>query len=299
MNPSTPFLSNNQIPFYTFGCMSLGGDPDRFQDDVKVARMAMEHPIWFHASQEYSCAFWVIRQAFDEARSKTPRLILKIRCDHAATIKHDVEDALQRLNVERVDIAQLCRARHDHRRIVDDFLNKGEMWEVCEKLKQEGKVGGFIMEVFASFSSDALRAVQAGLFPAYITYLSPGERQMNNELFHLIEKKQQPILSLRTVFGGRLQPEVIERIRKENPSNSTVARFDALEPIFIESGCKSRVEFCFSFLKTYPNLQTTIAGTSNPAHLMEFIDASRDSKPMESALADRIKKLHDQWSENP
>jgi aryl-alcohol dehydrogenase-like predicted oxidoreductase len=283
---------------FTFGCMSLGGNPDELKAHVGVARAAMESGVWFHASQEYAGggAFMIMRHAFAENRARVPKLILKIRCDNAAVLKFDVEDALRRLNVERVDLAQLCRAKHDRRPVVDDFLTKGEMWQVCQTLQKEGKVGQFVLEIFESFSSDAIRAVQAELFPAYIFYFSPGERQTSNELFELLEQRKENLISLRTLCGGMLDPRRIEALRDKEPGHSNLARFAALKPIHEKSGCASWVEFSMSFLKSFPSMRTTIAGTSKREHLQELLEADRAAKPMNPALAAEIKSLHRQWA---
>jgi aryl-alcohol dehydrogenase-like predicted oxidoreductase len=283
---------------FTFGCMSLGWAPERLRDDARVARAAMDAGVWFHASQEYAGggAFMVMRRAFDEAPSRRPQLILKIRCDSADHIAFDVEDALRRLGVERIAIAQLCRARHDRRPIVDDVLARGEMHRTCERLQREGKVGHFALEIFASFSADALRAVRAGMFPAYIFYLNPGERQASDELFDLLLERGERLLSLRTLCGGHLDPARIDQLRAKEPANPAIARFDALRPIYERSGCASWPEFSMSFLRAIPALLTTIAGTAKTEHLTELLDADRRAKPMAPVLAAEIRALHRRWA---
>lgn len=282
---------------FTFGCMSLGKNPDEFRDHIGVARAAMDGTDWFHASQEYGggSAFMIMRHAFQENKARIPKLILKIRCDHAAILKFDVEDALRRLNVERIDLAQLCRAKHDRRPVVDDFLNQGDMWQVCQNLQKEGKVGNFVLEIFASFSPDAIRAVKAGLFPAYIFYFNPGERQVSDELFELLEKNEK-LLSLRTLCGGMLDPLRIQALQAREPDHPAIARFEALKPIYEKSGCASWCEFSMSFLRSFPNLLTTIAGTSKREHLQELLEANRKTMPMKAPLAAEIKALHVQWA---
>lgn len=286
------------LPFFTFGCMSLGNNPDEFKNHVGVCRAAMEECTLFHASQEYAGggAFMIMRHAFQENKARIPQLILKIRCDHATILKFDVEDALRRLNVERVDIAQLCRAKHDRRPVVDDFLSHGEMWEVCQKLEKEGKVGHFVLEMFASFSPDAIKAVQADLFPGYIFYFNPGERQASNELFKLLEQPDKDLISLRTLCGGLLDPVRIEALRAKEPGHHAIVRFETLKPLYEKSGCASWAEFSMSFLKSFPNIRTTIAGTSKLAHLNELLEADRRAKPMATPLKEEIKALLAEWS---
>lgn len=292
MKDSLPSLSS-----FTFGTMSLTGLPESFSEDVRVARAAMEAGVWFHSSQEYSGggSFMVLRQAFDEDRSRTPKTILKIRCDHAAVLKFDVEDALRRLGIDHIELAQLCRAKHDRRPVVDDFLAHGEMWQACRALQKEGKVGQFIMEVFASYSPDAIRAVEAGLFPAYIFYYNPGERQASNELLRLLEEKEERILSLRILCGGHLDPAGIEALRERNPQHYAIARFEELVPLFDKSGCATWLEFSLSFLRTVPRLMTSIAGTSKRKNLQALLEADAKVRPMDPGLAGEIRELHSRW----
>ena len=281
--------------------MSLGNSDDiaDIRAQIKVVRAAMDAGVSFHASREYAGggAFTIMRHAFEEEPARLPKLILKIRCDNALLLKFDVEDARRRLNIGRIDIAQLVRARHDRRPVVDDFLQGGEMWQACEKLRAEGKVGAFVMEIFESFSPDAIRAVQAGLFPAYIFYFSPGERQASNDLFDMLTERKEPILSLRTLCGGILDPSRIAQIREKNPEDGALARFEALHPIYEKSGAASWAEFSMSFLRSFPNVLTTIAGTSREKHLHELLEADRTARPMAAPLVEEIKTLHRNWAE--
>lgn len=282
------------ISSFTFGCMSFHGQPENFKNEIRVTRAAMDSGVWFHSSQEYDggAAFMIMRHAFDEDRAHTPKLLLKIRCDHAAVLKFDVEDALRRLNVERVDLVQLCRAKHDRRPVVDDFLAHGEMWQVCQQLEKEGKVGQFVMEIFASFSPDAIRAVNADMFPGYIFYFSPGERQVNNELFELLQKTNKPILSLRTMWGGNFTPARLQMHLDKDPNHPFIARYAALKAIYEKSGACSFAEFSMSFLRSFPNVRTTIAGTSKVENLQALLEADRNAKPMDPSLVAEINALH-------
>ena len=282
----------------TFGAMSLNGAPENFSSQLKVARAAMDSGVSFHASQEYAGGgtFMVLRHAFAEERSKVPQMILKIRCDDARYLRFDVEDALRRLDIERVDIAQLCRAKHDRRPVVDDFLAQGEMWQACQDLVQEGKVGEFVLEIFASFSPDAIRAVEAELFPACIFYFSPGERQTSNELFDLLQKRQTPVLSLRTMWGGYFNQERIDALRAREPHHASLAKYEALRGIYDRSGCASWAEFSLAFLRTMPQVVTSIAGTSNISHLQGLLEADQRARPLAADLAEEIHSLHREWN---
>ena len=74
--PETRLLTN--ISPYVYGTTRLGDDKILFNDRVKVARSAMDADIWFHTSHTYGDALKVLRTAFDEERTKIPKLIVKI-----------------------------------------------------------------------------------------------------------------------------------------------------------------------------------------------------------------------------
>ncbi len=281
----------------TYGCASVGKQIDQFMPNVSLIRSVMETGIWFHASQEYSGggAFMVLRSAFDEARHQRPKVILKIRCDHSSVLAFDIEDALRRLNLDKIDVVQLCRAVHDSRPIVDDFISKGEMFRLCTQFKKEGKVGEFIFEIFSSFSQDALKAVKHDLFPAYIYYYNPGERQVSSELHQKLEASQKPILSLRTMCGGTLDPKRTAELKLKNPGHPMIPRYELLVPLFESSGCSSWAEFSFSFLKSRASFVTSVAGTSKKTNFTQLLEASRKAKPLETSLQKQIDQLHATW----
>lgn len=59
--------------------MSLGRNPSDIRQDLAVARRAMDARVWFHSSPTYNngFAFMVLRQAFDEDRSRVPRMLME------------------------------------------------------------------------------------------------------------------------------------------------------------------------------------------------------------------------------
>jgi hypothetical protein len=61
--------------------MSLGRNPADIRNDLEVARRALEAGVWFHSSPTYNMGFtyMVLKTAFDEDRSRVPRVILKVR----------------------------------------------------------------------------------------------------------------------------------------------------------------------------------------------------------------------------
>ncbi len=254
---------------YTFGTMSLGKRVADFDRDLKLARTAMEAGVWFHTSQEYAAGdtFMILRQAFEQAPHQVPSTIFKIRCDRAETIRFDVEDALRRLNLSRVDVAQLCRDTHDHRAIVDDFLQQGPMYETCCELRKQGMVGNFIFEVFPGYAHDALEAVQHDLFDACIFYYNPAQRHAPPAVWQAMRDHETPMLALRTLGKISAPPAETAAHLEENGKREAAAKLRQLQPIFEASACASWPTFCVRFALSVPGVRTTIGGTASLAQL--------------------------------
>ncbi len=287
-----------ELPRYTFGAMSLGRDLAKLDHDIKIARAAMDARLWFHASQEHGRGggtFMVLRHAFDEARSQVPPCILKIRCDNHKLLRFEVEDACRRLGLDRVDIAQLCMGSHERREFVYDFLEKGPIWATCCELKEKALVGNFVMEVFATFSDDAIQAVQSDLFDAYILYYNLLDRQATNKLTDLLQTKQCPLLSLRTFAAGTLDADKAAQRRTNRPEDPLPARRVEIEPVFEQSGCDSMLEFAMRFVLSVPGMQTTIGGTSSMEHLQAYIATADHFTPLDPTIVDRVLDLHRKW----
>ena len=99
----------NTFSWFTFGSMSLGRDPADITNDLAVARRALEAGVWFHSSPTYNqgFTFMVLRQAFDEDRTRVPRMVIKVRDASVPLMRFEVEDSCRRLGLDGIDVAQL------------------------------------------------------------------------------------------------------------------------------------------------------------------------------------------------
>ncbi|MEI8093792.1 MAG: aldo/keto reductase [Spirochaetales bacterium] len=283
---------------YTFGSMSLGHDPAKFPDDVRVARHAMDLGLWVHSSRAYAGGktFEVLKKAFDEAPAKRPRTMFKVSCESATELAADVEFTLTSLGLPKIEIAQLAGKTHQKRDIVADFLTQGPMYQTCSRLKEQGLVDRFVFEIFYSYSADALKAVQNDLFDGYIFYYSLLERQVSNEIWQLLWERQLPVLALRPVAGSFLtdSPKLRER-RQTDPKHPAFQRLDELAPVLAASDCHDLLELSLRFLASHPNVVTAIAGTGSLAHLDQLESSVRTAKPLAPELVERIRTLHRTW----
>src|ERR1700743_2909144 len=133
----TPFSS------YTFGSMSLGRNPADVAQDLAVAHRAIEAGVWFHSSPTYNMGFtyMVLRMAFDEDRSKVPRLILKVRDATVALMRFEVEDSCRRLGLDGIDVAQLVSMDSKPGNLVDQLrAGDGPLVDELASLRSRGLI---------------------------------------------------------------------------------------------------------------------------------------------------------------
>jgi hypothetical protein len=76
--PSDKSQLLTDLPSYVYGTTRLGDGNLPFEDRVRTARAAMEGTTWFHTSHTYGNALEVLRAAFDQDRTRVPKLIVKI-----------------------------------------------------------------------------------------------------------------------------------------------------------------------------------------------------------------------------
>lgn len=282
---------------YTFGTMAIGRDPGRIRRDIRLARAAMDSGVWFHTARRYACvdSYNVLGRAFREDPANIPPCTCKIRCYNADTIRIDVEDTLSLLDMETVAVAQLSKRSGERKEIVDDFLAEGPMWQACRELHEEGLVENFALELFVSCSEEGIRAVEGNLFDAYAFYYSIVDREVTNDLFRALQAGRAPIISIRTVGGGKIFPAVRERLRREEPDHYYLDRLDDLEPVFEQSDSRDWLDFAFRFLLGQPNVRTTVGGTADEEHLQDFIETAASAEPLPAELVGAIERLHDRW----
>ncbi len=286
-----------EMSSYSFGTMSIGGDPYRIHDDIRLARIAMDAGVWFHTCRRYSSvdSFNVLGRAFREDPAHIPPCICKIRCHTADALRIDVEDTLSLLGLETVHVAQLSKRSGERKEIVDDFLSEGPMWQTCHELRERGLVRHFALELFTSCSPEGLTALQRDMFDAYAFYYSVVDREVTNSLFEALMEKGAPIISIRAVGGGKIFPEAVERLRREQPEHYYLGRLAGLEQIFERSGSRDWLDFAFRFFRSQPNILTSIGGTSNEKHLRAYLEAASRAEPLPDNLVQAVHGLQNDW----
>ncbi len=288
-------LLSDLSPFI-YGTTRLGDDKLPFDDRVRIARAAMNAGVWFHISHTYGNALEVLRVAFDQDRTKVPKLIAKIGWSTIAELRDVIRQNTEPLGVQKLEIGQLCLGGQ----LAEEFANGGACYKEFARLKQEGIVQRFVLEVFPWTSNTALKALRGGypkgIVDGYILYFNPLQRFASNELWKLLVRRKEPIIALRTIAGGP-----VHRLRdipgaawKEYLHDRAVE----VAPIFERSGIVSWTEFCVRFAFSFPQVCATVGSTSRPENLWEFIASKKKIKPLPADIIKEIVKLQSRWSDD-
>jgi aryl-alcohol dehydrogenase-like predicted oxidoreductase len=283
------------LPPYIYGTTRLGDSQIPFDDRVRMARVAMDAGIWFHTSHTYGNALEVLRAAFDQDRNKVPKLIVKIIGDTVDELRAVIRQNLKPLGVDNIELGQLCLGGE----LANDFARGGDCYQAFSRLKQEGLVRRFVLEVFPWTSDVALKALRGGypdgVVDGCIFYLNPLQRFASNELWDLIRKRNDPVIALRTVSGGNVRRlrDVPGAAWKEYLQKRAVE----VAPIFERSGIKSWTEFCLRFAHSFPEVRATVGATSRPENFREFLSAKDNLQPLPADIVNEIVKLQYRWSD--
>ena len=280
---------------YVYGTTRLGDDKLPFEARVSVARMAMAAGVWFHTSHAYGNALEVLRAAFDQDRTQVPKLIVKIGWNSIAELRKVIHQNLDGMGLDSMELGQLCLGGE----LAEEFANGGPCYREFERIKAEGLVRRFVVEVFPWTSWTSLKAIQGGytdgIVDGYIFYLNPLQRFASNALWDLLVSRKEPMIAMRTVSGGP-----VHRLRDEPGfawREYLQKRAAEVAPIFERSGIQSWTEFCVRFAFSFPLVRATVGATSRPENLQEFLNAAKNIQPLPQDIVNEIIQLQYRWSD--
>jgi predicted aldo/keto reductase-like oxidoreductase len=289
----SPLLSD--LPPYIYGTTRLGDEKIPFEERVSVARAAMEGVDWFHTSHTYGNALQVLRAAFDQDRTRVPKLIVKIGWSKIDELRDVIHQNIDPLGLEGLELGQLCLSGE----LAEDYANGGECYKLFSQLKQEGLVNRFVLEVFPWSSEVAFKALRAGypegIVDGYIFYLNPLQRFPSNELWDALVKRDEPMIAMRTVAGGNIYK--LRDVPGYAWKPYLQQRAAEVAPIFERSGAQSWTEFCVRFAHSFPQVRATVGATSRLENLEEFLSAAQHIEQLPKNIRDEITQLQKRWSD--
>lgn len=281
---------------YVYGTTRLGDAELPFDERVQMARRAIDAGLWVHTSDAYGDALQVLRAAFDQNRARVPKTIVKIGWSNLPELRASIQKNIDPLGIDHIDIGQLCLGGQ----FAEDFRQGGPCYDGFRRLREEGLVRSFVLEVFPWTSAGPLEALRAGypdgVVDGCIFYLNPLQRFASNALWDLIQERSVPIIAMRTVAGGD-----VHRLR-DVPGAAwkpyLKERATEVAPLFERSGVKSWLEFCVRFALGFPLVRATVGATSRPAGLEAFLGASSGRVlPLPADVQAQLVALQYRWSE--
>jgi predicted aldo/keto reductase-like oxidoreductase len=280
---------------FVYGTTRLGDETIAFDARVGVARAAMQAGVWFHTSHSYGGALQVLRAAFDRDRNYVPSIIFKIGFSTMGEVREVIQKHLDALSIDHMDIGQLCLRGQ----LADEFRAGGKCYGEFRRLRDEGLVRRFVIEVFPWTSQASLEALRAGytagIVDGYIFYLNPLQRFASNELWDILQERDEPIIAMRTMSGGPVHH--LQEVAGDVPREYLRQRAREVAPIFERSGAKSWAEFCVRFIQGFPQVRATVGSTARLEHLQQLLSANRDTRPLPEEIHSQIVKLQYYWSD--
>lgn len=280
---------------FIYGTTRLGHDTMSFTERIEFALKAMEAGVWFHTSRQYNDALEVLRIAFDQELSRVPKLIVKIGGDTITEFCNDIQKNIRPLAIDNIEIAQLCFGGE----LAADFANGGKSLNEFLKIKKEGLVNRYVLEIFPWTSHIALKALKAGhasqIVDGYILYFNPLQRFASNELWDLLVQQNANIIALRTIAGGPVHylRDVPGAAWKEYLQKRAVE----VAPIFERSGITNWTEFCMRFAFSFPQIKATVGATYHADNLNDFLKYKENVQPLPAEIIEEITQLQYRWSD--
>ena len=294
--PSPAPFGISGLSHYVYGTTRLGDTTLPVDDRLAIARAAMDSGAWFHTSRQYGEALEVLGRAFDQDRSRVPRLFIKIGHDNLEQLRASIREQITPLGVDHIDVGQLCLGGD----YAEQFRQGGRCYNDFRRLKDEGLVRNFVVEVFPWTSEVPYEALKAGhtegVIDAFIFYLNPLQRFAANKLWNLIGETNTPVIAMRTVCGAPVHT------LRDVPGAAWVpylqTRAIEVAPIFERSGIADWAEFCVRFAFSFPEVRATVGSTSRHTNLDTLLRLTDGTvAPLPPEIIADLAQLQARWSD--
>lgn len=285
-----------ELPRYVYGTTRLGDAAVPQAERVEFARAVLDAGLWIHTSDQYGDALDVLGAAI-VGRADAPSAIVKLGGGTAVDVAATASRCAARLGVETIAVGQLSPVDG-----LDDALRAGgSALDGLRRLREEGLVGRFVLEIFPWTSDAPLDAVRAGhldaLVDGFIMYINPLQRFASNALWRGLHERDELLISMRTVAGNDVHA------LRDVPGAAwrPYLRDRAVEvaPIFDRSGVATWGEFCVRFALGVPGVSTTVGSTLRQDHLDAFLEHSSalPGQPLAPDVMDELSALQRRWSD--
>jgi hypothetical protein len=282
------------LPRYIYGTTRLGDAKVPHDERLGFAGAVLDERLWVHTSDQYGDALDVLGEAI-AARQGTPSAILKVGGGTADDVRATVLRCVPRLGVEAIAVGQLSPVSG----LEHDLLVGGPALDGLRRVRDEGLVGRFVLEIFPWTSEAPLAALRAGhldeLVDGYIFYINPLQRFASNPLWDELQDRGAALVSMRTVAGSDVHS--LRDIPGAAWRPYLRDRAAEVAPIFDRSGVGSWGEFCVRFALGLPGVRSTVGSTLNREHLDGFLEDTARVEPLPRGVVDELLMLQRRWSD--
>jgi len=285
----------SDLPPFIYGTTRLGDDDVPREQQLAMARSALEQGLWMHTSRQYHHALEVLGEAFAEAPDRLPSLVVKLGGGTAEDVRATIAANTGPLGVQQITIGQLSPTGA----FAEQLVSGGPVLDDLRAIKDEGLVGRFVLEIFPWTSAAPLAALRAGrldgLVDGVITYCNPLQRFADNDLWDELLARDVSIVSMRTVAGAPVH--ALRDVPGAAWQPYLQQRAVEVAPIFERSGLESWADFCLRFVRSTPQVVASVGSTSRPEHLAELLEQSRSTEALDPALVEELTALQRRWSD--
>jgi aryl-alcohol dehydrogenase-like predicted oxidoreductase len=285
----------SDLPPFIYGTTRLGDDDVPREQQLAMARSALEQGLWMHTSRQYHHALEVLGEAFAEAPDRVPSLVVKLGGGTAEDVRATIAANTGPLGVQQITLGQLSPTGA----LAEQLVSGGPVLDDLRAVKDEGLVGRFVLEIFPWTSAAPLAALRAGrldgLVDGVITYYNPLQRFADNDLWDELLDRDVSIVSMRTVAGAPVH--ALRDVPGAAWQPYLQERAVEVAPIFERSGLASWADFCLRFVRSTPQVVASVGSTSRPEHLTELLEQSRSTEALDPALVEELTALQRRWSD--
>lgn len=283
------------LPPYVYGTTRLGGDDVAREQQEAIARSAVDAGLWLHTSRQYGHALELLGEAFSDRPGAVPPVIVKLGGGSADDVRATIAANTGPLGIDSIAVGQISPVEG----LGVQLATGGPVIGDLQRIRDDGLVGRFVLEIFPWTSAEPLAALRAGhldgLVDGFITYLNPLQRFASNELWDELLARDASVIAMRTVSGAPVH--TLRDVPGAAWRPYLADRAAAVAPVFERSGIASWAEFCIRFAFSTPQVVTTVGSASRQANLDELIRFSRDVQPLAGDVVAEIESLQRRWSD--
>lgn len=188
-------------------------------------------------------------------------------------IRDDIETSLRALNVDSLQLLQLHGGSKEQ-------IERGELIEILQKLKDEGKVQH--VGIATRGEEAPLAALESGFFETIQTAYSILDQRMTARVIPQAQQKEVAIINRSVLLKGALTPAAENLPDELAPLKENAAKAAALAKKLTTDLPTLAIRFALS----NPGITTVLIGTIEPQHLTTALEAAKKSPLPDAVLTE-------------